>query len=133
MNALASLGIQATASGRNDLVVINGEDERKVSGSAYKETKDRGFHHGTLLLNADLSRLADYLNPDPKSYRLKELPRYALESLIWSNCYRVLITENTYRYRTGFLLITMSRYPQKSSLRSRYQTSWLYRAIRQTK
>ncbi len=93
LNALASLGIQATASGRNDLVVINGEDERKVSGSAYKETKDRGFHHGTLLLNADLSRLADYLNPDPKSYRLKELPRYALESLIWSNCYRVLITE----------------------------------------
>ncbi|CNB66341.1 lipoate--protein ligase A [Yersinia intermedia] len=71
LNALASLGIQATASGRNDLVVKNGDDERKVSGSAYKETKDRGFHHGTLLLSADLSRLADYLNPDPKKLQAK--------------------------------------------------------------
>ncbi|CNK65990.1 lipoate-protein ligase A [Yersinia aldovae] len=71
LNALASLGIQATASGRNDLMVINGDDERKVSGSAYKETKDRGFHHGTLLLNADLKRLADYLNPDPKKLQAK--------------------------------------------------------------
>ncbi|SPZ01908.1 lipoate-protein ligase A [Proteus mirabilis] len=40
--------------------------KEKISGSAYKETKDRGFHHGTLLINADLSRLANYLNPDPK-------------------------------------------------------------------
>ncbi|EKN6231036.1 lipoate--protein ligase [Yersinia enterocolitica] len=71
LNALASLGIQATASGRNDLVVIKDDGERKVSGSAYKETKDRGFHHGTLLLNADLNRLADYLNPDPKKLQAK--------------------------------------------------------------
>ncbi|MGE4801261.1 lipoate--protein ligase A [Yersinia hibernica] len=71
LNALASLGIQATASGRNDLVVMREDGERKVSGSAYKETKDRGFHHGTLLLNADLNRLADYLNPDPKKLQAK--------------------------------------------------------------
>ncbi|ARZ00897.1 lipoate--protein ligase A [Yersinia ruckeri] len=71
LNALDSLGIQATASGRNDLVVTSPEGERKVSGSAYKETKDRGFHHGTLLLNANLGRLADYLNPDPKKLQAK--------------------------------------------------------------
>ncbi len=71
LNALSSLGIQATASGRNDLVVIKEDGERKVSGSAYKETKDRGFHHGTLLLSADLNRLADYLNPDPKKLQAK--------------------------------------------------------------
>lgn len=71
LNALASLGIQATASGRNDLIVVKDDGERKVSGSAYKETKDRGFHHGTLLLNADLNRLADYLNPDPKKLQAK--------------------------------------------------------------
>lgn len=125
LNALASLGIQATASGRNDLVVINGEDERKVSGSAYKETKDRGFHHGTLLLNADLSRLADYLNPDPKKLQAKGIT--SVRSRV-TNLVELLPGidhgKNTYRYRTGFfLLITMSRYPQKSSLRSRYQTS----------
>ena len=31
----------------------------------------RGFHHGTLLLNADLSRLANYLNPDKKKLQAK--------------------------------------------------------------
>ncbi len=71
LNALKSLGISATASGRNDLVAKTADGERKISGSAYKETQDRGFHHGTLLLNADLSRLANYLNPDPKKLQAK--------------------------------------------------------------
>jgi lipoate-protein ligase A len=65
--ALNSLGVTAEASGRNDLVVKTAGGDRKVSGSAYRETMDRGFHHGTLLLNADLSRLANYLNPDRKA------------------------------------------------------------------
>lgn len=69
--ALNSLGVMADASGRNDLVVRTPDGDRKVSGSAYRETKDRGFHHGTLLLNADLSRLANYLNPDKKKLAAK--------------------------------------------------------------
>jgi lipoate-protein ligase A len=36
---------------------------------------DRGFHHGTLLLNADLSRLANYLNPDKKKLQAKGITR----------------------------------------------------------
>lgn len=71
LNALTSLGINASASGRNDLVVTTPDGDRKISGSAYRETKDRGFHHGTLLLNADLSRLANYLNPDVKKLQAK--------------------------------------------------------------
>lgn len=71
LNALKSLGIDASASGRNDLVVQTAGGERKISGSAYRETADRGFHHGTLLLNADLSRLANYLNPDIKKLQAK--------------------------------------------------------------
>ncbi|TNV18922.1 lipoate--protein ligase LplA [Buttiauxella sp. B2] len=71
VNALNSLGIDAKISGRNDLEVATAEGVRKVSGSAYKETMDRGFHHGTLLLNADLSRLANYLNPDEKKLQAK--------------------------------------------------------------
>lgn len=69
--ALNSLGVTAEASGRNDLVVKTDSGDRKVSGSAYRETIDRGFHHGTLLLNADLSRLANYLNPDQKKLKAK--------------------------------------------------------------
>ncbi|MBS0970039.1 lipoate--protein ligase [Chimaeribacter arupi] len=71
LNALQALGIPASASGRNDLVVSTPQGERKISGSAYRETADRGFHHGTLLLDADLSRLADYLNPDIKKLQAK--------------------------------------------------------------
>ncbi|MBS1205540.1 MAG: lplA [Proteobacteria bacterium] len=69
--ALNALGVTAEASGRNDLVVKTAEGDRKVSGSAYRETRDRGFHHSTLLLNADLSRLANYLNPDKKKLQAK--------------------------------------------------------------
>ncbi|OOE94666.1 lipoate--protein ligase [Salinivibrio sp. IB643] len=71
LNALKTLGIEATASGRNDLTMDTPEGARKISGSAYKETKDRGFHHGTLLINANLSRLGDYLKPDPKKLQAK--------------------------------------------------------------
>ncbi|CAG9298094.1 lipoate--protein ligase [Celerinatantimonas diazotrophica] len=72
LNALLSLGLSVQASGRNDLQVeLEGGEVRKISGSAYREAKDRGFHHGTLLLNAQLSRLADYLNPDPKKLKSK--------------------------------------------------------------
>lgn len=71
LDALSDLGINASASGRNDLVVETHDGSRKISGSAYRETKDRGFHHGTLLLNANLNRLADYLNPDIKKLQAK--------------------------------------------------------------
>ncbi|OEF27543.1 lipoate--protein ligase [Vibrio rumoiensis] len=71
LKALTQLGIKGKATGRNDLVVETDEGERKFSGSAYRETMDRGFHHGTILLNADMSRLADYLNPDPKKLQAK--------------------------------------------------------------
>ncbi|CDM90360.1 lipoate--protein ligase A [Xenorhabdus bovienii] len=71
LEGLKKAGIHAMVSGRNDLVLSSPEGERKISGSAYRETKDRGFHHGTLLINADLNRLADYLNPDPKKLQAK--------------------------------------------------------------
>ncbi len=59
VDALGKLGITAEKSGRNDILV----EGRKVSGSAFKHSRDRSFHHGTLLINADLTRLQDYLNP----------------------------------------------------------------------
>lgn len=59
IDALATFGVSAERSGRNDLLV----DGRKISGSAFKHAKDRSFHHGTLLINADLLRLVDYLSP----------------------------------------------------------------------
>ena len=70
-NAINSFGVEAYASGRNDLLVNTTEGEKKISGSAFKETKDRSFHHGTLLINADMNKLGQYLNPSKKKLESK--------------------------------------------------------------
>ena len=67
INALKSLGIDATLSGRNDMQV----GDKKISGSAFKHAIDRSFHHGTLLVNADMQKLGDYLNPHPLKLQAK--------------------------------------------------------------
>lgn len=69
--ALRRLGVAAEASGRNDLVIRQGEDVFKISGSAFKESPDRCFHHGTMLLNVDLGRLGQYLTPNQKKLQAK--------------------------------------------------------------
>ncbi|MFC6204242.1 lipoate--protein ligase [Psychrobacter urativorans] len=67
INALKKLGVDATLSGRNDMQV----GDRKISGSAFKHSVDRSFHHGTLLVNADMQKLGDYLNPHPLKLQAK--------------------------------------------------------------
>lgn len=67
IKALAGFGIDAEVSGRNDLLAGG----RKISGSAFKLTKDRAFHHGTLLIDVDLGRLSNYLNPDKRKLSSK--------------------------------------------------------------
>ncbi len=73
--ALKKLGVEAFASGRNDILIKHPDDgqERKISGSAFKEAKDRAFHHGTMLINTDLSKLSSYLSPNKKKLMSKGL------------------------------------------------------------
>ena len=59
VNSLTSLGLSAARKGRNDVVV----GEFKVSGSAFKQIPGRLVHHGTILVNTDMTRLASYLTP----------------------------------------------------------------------
>jgi len=70
-NALNSFGLNTFASGRNDILVSTDDGEKKISGSAFKETKDRSFHHGTVLINADMTKLGMYLNPNVKKLQSK--------------------------------------------------------------
>ncbi|MBO1531430.1 lipoate--protein ligase [Psychrobacter sp. F1192] len=67
INALKKLGIDAEQSGRNDMQV----GDKKISGSAFKHALDRSFHHGTLLVNANMQKLGDYLNPHPLKLQAK--------------------------------------------------------------
>ena len=52
-------GITVERSGRNDLLAHG----RKFSGNAFYHTQGRAYHHGTLLVSADMDKLSRYLTP----------------------------------------------------------------------
>ena len=58
VHALAKFGVKAEKQGRNDLVV----DGKKVSGNAQCIHAGRILHHGTLLIDSDLSMMPEILN-----------------------------------------------------------------------
>ena len=55
-------GIKAEFSGRNDLLA----EGRKFSGNAFYQNKTHAYHHGTLLIDANMDKLQRYLSP-PKA------------------------------------------------------------------
>ena len=59
LRALQTLGISATLSGRNDILV----DGKKVSGFAKRVCKNRLMVHGTLMFDVDLDKLVKALCP----------------------------------------------------------------------
>ena len=70
IDALATMGIHATLSGRNDLLV----DGKKFSGNAQCCSNGRVLHHGTLLFDSDLSMLSEILSVDASKLRSKGIP-----------------------------------------------------------
>lgn len=56
--SLNQLDIPASVNERHDIVV----DNQKVSGSAYKITSARAYHHGTMLIDADTETLKGCLS-----------------------------------------------------------------------
>ncbi|MDF2676463.1 MAG: lipoate-protein ligase [Bacillota bacterium] len=91
IDAIAKLGIECYFNGRNDILV----QERKFSGNAFINDKDRNCHHGTLLVDVDLDKLSRYLTVSPlkleskgidsvlaRVINLKEIsPQVTIESL----------------------------------------------------
>ena len=67
VEALKGLGLQAEASGRNDILV----EGRKVSGTAQRLCGKRILHHGTLLFDANPDMVAGALQVDPEKFRSK--------------------------------------------------------------
>ena len=67
INAMNNLGVNLTLSGRNDIML----GDFKVSGNAQAVRGERIMHHGTLLLDADLSVLGRALTPDPEKIAAK--------------------------------------------------------------
>lgn len=69
LKALKSLGIIATKNQRNDLLI----EGKKISGSAFKRSKDAHFHHATMLINSQLDKLFEYLNPKKRKIISKSI------------------------------------------------------------
>ena len=65
--ALQTLGVPATLSGRNDILV----EGRKVSGFAKRVCKNRLMVHGTLMYNVDVDVLTNVLNPSTTKLQSK--------------------------------------------------------------
>ena len=60
--------ISAERSGRNDILV----EGKKFSGNAFYNSKGRSYHHGTLLVNADMQKMPRYLNPSKAKLAAKD-------------------------------------------------------------
>lgn len=67
LKALAKLNIHAEKNGRNDLTV----DNRKFSGNAYYKKNKQCYHHGTLLVHANLKDMTRYLNVSKEKLKSK--------------------------------------------------------------
>ncbi len=67
INAVNKFGINAQKSGRNDITAQG----RKFSGNAFYKTEDYCYHHGTILINADMGMLSHYLNVSAKKLSSK--------------------------------------------------------------
>lgn len=72
LNSLKQYGLEATFSGRNDLII----DQKKFSGNAYYHHQGRSYHHGTLLVNVEMDTLSRYLNVS-----LQKLSSNAVQSI----------------------------------------------------
>lgn len=67
LNAVSKLGLKAELSGRNDITV----DGKKFSGNAFSLAKGNRSHHGTILVNANLTKLSNYLCVSKEKMRSK--------------------------------------------------------------
>jgi len=70
--AVASFGLNAEKSGRNDLTV----DGRKFSGNAFAKVGAHKLHHGTIMVSLNVEDAAKYLTPSKQ-----KLAKHAVKSV----------------------------------------------------
>lgn len=134
VDAVNALGIEAEFSGRNDILA----KERKFSGNAFYYGKETYYHHGTVLVDVDMSRLGKYLNVSLKKLNakgvqsvksrvinLKELrPDLTIEMMKEA---LMLSFQETYAEAGSVYKITEKDAPPKAIERYEHYASWDWR------
>lgn len=136
VKALEKFGIEALQSGRNDILV----DGKKVSGSAFRMASKKAFHHGTLLIKADMKKLPSYLTPDKEKLNSKGIrsvsSRVANLTEFNPNISHDLLSEalietffDYYQNRCEVEDLTIARLEKEKSLYETYQeySDWKWR------
>ncbi len=72
IKALEKNNIMAYSSGRSD-ILVNHNGPKKISGAAFKQKKDRSFHHGTMLIDTKLDKLNGLLKSKHRDIQGKSI------------------------------------------------------------
>ena len=62
IEVLKHISVNAFISPKGDILVHEKDQDYKISGSAFREIKDKVLHHGTLLINSHTNQLYNYLH-----------------------------------------------------------------------
>jgi lipoate-protein ligase A len=135
-DALKKFDIEAQQSGRNDILV----DGRKISGSAFRMTTKKAFHHGTLLINANMGMIGHYLTPDKEKLQSKGVRSVASRVANLTEFNPLISHENlcdaivetffeTYKQKTEIEHLTIEKLSKEESLYKTYQqySDWSWR------
>ncbi len=134
--ACQAFGIPAKVSGRNDLTAQG----RKFSGSAFYKSGTRAYHHGTLLLNADMDKLSRYLSPPKAKLEAKGVPSVRarvtnLKSFVPALTEKALIrqliasAENVYGVSAGSFVFSSDMEKKTAELTAHYASyEWRFGA-----
>lgn len=101
ITALGKMGVKAEYNSRNDLAI----EGRKISGNAQSSRCGYTIHHGSLLFNADFSKMSQYLTPPPYKLASKGISSVRERTAnIIDYLPNKLSTEEFYQELKGFIL-----------------------------
>ena len=101
--ACAMAGIETCLSGRND-ILANG---KKFSGNAFYNSKGNSYHHGTILVSADMDKLGKYLTPSKSKLQSKGVK--SVESRV-ANLSELCPELNVQKMRENMILAAQQTY-----------------------
>jgi lipoate-protein ligase A len=114
------IGFKLYPNERNDIVVDHKGFTYKVSGSAFREKKDRAFQHGTLLINADTTKLYNYLHqPIDKSLDTKGVKSHRSKVLNLTEIKDIQTQDITRSFLRNFSLIELSLIGEETPLENK--------------